>query len=314
MASGGHGPYRSNRNQSFNDDDTEIRRLREYSERETYRTSRPQNILPNFSQLQINDETSSQTRQRLANLEAEIEREEDSATIVRSPTSRHGPSTREKIEESERKLRFIRTRKAEITQLCNTLKLSQTVDLCFLVDCTGSMAPYIAQVKTKIGDLVGHCEKRFDDLVLKVAFVGYRDHYDKERILFSQFTTNIPQFKSFVSKIEAHGGSDDAEDVFGGLKEAGNLDWSAPMTRILFHVADSPCHGRQYHDGVNDHFPNGDPTSLNATDLLNVLENLNIKYWFAKLTDKTDKMITEFRRLLRNPAMLQQVRKFNKYS
>ena len=312
-----------NRNRSFNDDDIENRiRRREYSERETYIPSsnaaqhsqaRP-DMLPNFSQMQLNDDdTSSQTRQHLAELQAEIAEEEDSATIVRSPppAPRHGPSTREQIHKSEEKLVFIRARKKEITQLFETMKRSQTVDLCFLIDCTGSMDPYIAQVKTKIDNLVEHCKMTFPDLVLKVAFVGYRDHCDREkRIISLPFTVDIAYFKSFVSKIQADGGGDAAEDVFGGLEKAGELQWSAP-TRILFHVADAPCHGRQYHDGVLDDYPNGDPRGLKAKYLLKVLEDKNVKYWFAKLTDKTDKMITEFTRLMRMPTMLQQVRNFS---
>jgi hypothetical protein len=321
MASGNNGPYRTpHRNRSFNDDDIENRiRRREYSERETYIPSsnaaqhfqaRP-DMLPNFSQMQLNDDdTSSQTRQHLAELQAEIAEEEDSATIVRSPppAPRHGPSTREQTHKSEEKLVFIRARKKEITQLFETMKRSQTVDLCFLIDCTGSMDPYIAQVKTKIDNLVEHCKMTFPDLVLKLAFVGYRDHCDREkRIISLPFTGDIAYFKSFVSKIQADGGGDAAEDVFGGLEKAGELQWSAP-TRILFHVADAPCHGKQYHDDVLDDWPNGDPRSLKAKDLLKVLEDKNVKYWFAKLTDKTDKMITEFTRLMRMPTMLQQVR------
>ena len=262
-----------------------------------------------FQKLQINDnETSSQTRQ-LAKLDAEIAREEDSATIVRRPppSPRHGPSKSEQIHESKKKLEFIRARKNEITQLFDTMKRSQTIDLCFLIDCTGSMDPYIAQVKMKIDDLVDYYKKAFPGLVLKVAFVGYRDHCDQERIISLQFTGEIADFKSFVSDVRADGGGDAAEDVFGGLEEAGQLQWTAP-NRILFHVADAPCHGKQYHDDVLDDFPNGDPRSLNAQDLLKVLEDKNVKYWFAKLTDKTDKMITKFRNLLWMPTMLQQVR------
>ena len=175
MASGENRPYR---NRPFNDYNVEhgIRR-REYSERETHipSSTAPQHFQPRpdmlqeFSQIQINDnETSSQTRQRLAELEAEIAGEEDSATIGRRPppSPRHGPSTREQIHESEKKLGFIRARKNEITQLFDTMKRSQTIDLCFLIDCTGSMDPYIAQVKMKIDDLVDHCKMTFPDLVL----------------------------------------------------------------------------------------------------------------------------------------------------
>ena len=308
MAYGGNRPLRTDP-YSFIEDPDDIRRQRRvYSERETHVPTR------NFSQMQMNDdETGSQTRQRLEEVEREIAREEDSATIVRSPPSpaKHAPSTREKIQKSEEKLRLIHARKNEISQLVETIKRSQTVDLCFLIDCTGSMDPYIVQVKTRMDDLVAHCHTTFPDLVLRVAFVGYRDHSEEaERILSFPFTANIASFKSFVSNIRAFGGGDAAEDVFGGLEEVGKLQWSAP-TRILFHVADAPCHGKQYHNDVYDEFPNGDPRGLHARDLLNVLEGLKVKYWFAKLTDKTDKMIIEFKRLLRMATMLEQVRKLS---
>ena len=316
MASGGDKPYR---NSSFNHGDfgSGIRR-RQYSDRETsipskttaqHSQMRPvdDDMSRKFSQVQISDdETNTQTHQHLAQLQAEIAAEEDSATVVRNSSPREGTTTREQIQKSEEKLRIIRTRKGEITQLFKTIKRSQTVDLCFFIDCTGSMDPYIDQVKTKIEELVAHCKMTFADLVLKVAFVGYRDHNDEERITSLSFTDDIAHFKSFVSDIQAYGGDDAAEDVFGGLERVGELEWSAP-NRILFHVADAPCHGRQYHDGVRDNFPNGDPRGLHAQDLLKILKEKKVKYWFAKLTDKTDKMIAEFTRLL-GTQMFQQVK------
>lgn len=86
MAYGGNGPPRTDpyRNlYSFNEDPDDIRRQRRvYSERETHVPTR------NFSQMQVNDdETGSQTRQRHEEIEREIAREEDSATIGRNPPS-----------------------------------------------------------------------------------------------------------------------------------------------------------------------------------------------------------------------------------
>ena len=109
-----------------------------------------------------------------------------------------------------------------------------------------------------------------------------------------------------MNRIEAAGGDDDAEDVFGGLEKVGELEWSAP-TRIVFHVADAPCHGSKFHDGVSDSYPNGDPRGRRAKDLLCKLEQLQVKYWFAKLNDTTDKMVAMFRSLLKDPDMLQLV-------
>ena len=131
MASGGFRPPRSNpyKNYSSNDDDFEENQRRVYSERETHVPTRL------FSEMQVNnDETGSKTRQRLEQIESEIAREEDSATIIQNTPSAFtpGPSTREKIHKSEEKLQLIRARKSEISQLIETLKRSQTVDFCFL--------------------------------------------------------------------------------------------------------------------------------------------------------------------------------------
>ena len=40
--------------------------------------------------------------------------------------------------------------KLKISNIIDKLKLAQTVDVCFLVDCTGSMDQYIDEVKTII--------------------------------------------------------------------------------------------------------------------------------------------------------------------
>ena len=291
----------------------EIIRL-EYSKRETSSRTRERlaEAQTKLARLKLEDTlTGSATREELARVNAELAREEDSSTIVSRHSSRHGragPTSRDKIIQSKEKLNFIRTRKAEIDRLFQLLKRSQTVDLCFLVDCTGSMAKYIAEVKNKIQDLVANCNAMFADLVLKVAFVGYRDHCDgNKRIVALNFTEEISVFKSFVGSIEASGGGDATEDVFGGLEKVIDVAWSAP-TRIVFHVADSPCHGRKFHDGVSDNYPNGDPRGLEALNLLNKLEQLRVKYWFAKLTNTTDKMVQVFRNLLKDPDMLQQVK------
>ena len=66
------------------------------------------------------------------------------------------------------------------------------------------------------------------------------------------------------------------------------------MTRVLFHVADAPCHGSRFHCGVNDAHPGGDPRGLDITSLLRKVTELNLNYFFAKMNDSTVKMIDEF--------------------
>lgn len=321
MASGFQPNRRKLSPNSANQDEDTSERLRkvegeiqwlEYNKRETSNQTRERlaEAQEKLARLRLDDETSSATRDKLAQVEAEIAREQDSSTIVSGSSPRPSSATRsrDKLRESKEKLNFIQARKSEIGRLFESLKRSQTVDLCFLVDCTGSMDSYINEVKNKIQDLVTECKATFADLVLKVAFVGYRDHCDGSlRTTILKFTPEISDFKTFVGGIKASGGGDAAEDIFGGLEEVNKLPWSAP-TRILFHVADAPCHGRRFHDGVLDDYLNGDPRGLRAEDLLNNLEQHRVKYWFAKLADTTDKMVQVFRSILKDPEILQQVK------
>merc|ERR1712137_360049 len=59
--------------------------------------------------------------------------------------------------------------------------------------------------------------------------------------------------------ISAGGGGDAPEDVVGGLRHVVDRDWVA-STRVVIHIADAPCHGSVYHDGLGDNYPNGDPS------------------------------------------------------
>lgn len=45
--------------------------------------------------------------------------------------------------------------------------------------------------------------------------------------------------------MSAINGNDPIEDVAGGLKAATTLNWKA-VTRVLIHIGDAPCHGREF--------------------------------------------------------------------
>ena len=77
---------------------------------------------------------------------------------------------------------------------------------------------------------------------MRIAFVGYRDHTDKSRIVSIDLTNDTSAVVTFMNAVNAEGGGDTCEDVFGGLERVIELDWKSP-TRILIHVADAPQHG-----------------------------------------------------------------------
>ena len=192
---------------------------------------------------------------------------------------------------------------------------SQIVDLAFLVDATGSMRFYINAVKDNIKEMISKVQDKYDGVKINIAFVGYRDYCDDQnRIVKLDFVQKISKFKRFVDAVKATGGGDAAEDVFGGLEEAGNLSWKS-ANRVLLHIADAPCHGSRFHDftsAKHDEYLDKneeDNRGLKIEDLLGVLQRKDIKYYFGKINSSTDKMITEFRKVF--PGKKQFIRKVN---
>lgn len=122
---------------------------------------------------------------------------------------------REKHDSLKQKLSKDNLRLNELAGIFLKLKESEKCDLCFLVDCTGSMQPWIAQVKASVMDIVDRLKDIFAEFYVRLAFVGYRDFEDAQRFVDFQFSDDIEQFKAFVDKIQAKGGDDECEDIFG---------------------------------------------------------------------------------------------------
>lgn len=194
------------------------------------------------------------------------------------------------------------TRKATIKEMMIKLKDAENTDLAFLLDCTGSMAAHINAVKNDIQGIVDDIHKNFPDASINIAFVGYRDHCDFERIVMRNFSAECASFSSFLVSVKATGGGDEAEDVFGGLDTILQLNWTAPC-RVLMHFADAPCHGNRFHDSKSDTYASynlKDKNGLTIEDLLSRIKEKNILYYFGKINDTTDKMITQFRQVNNN--------------
>ncbi|CAJ0930214.1 unnamed protein product, partial [Mesorhabditis belari] len=128
-----------------------------------------------------------------------------------------------------------------------------SVDLCFLIDATGSMQPHIdgvkAQIKKIVHNLTSEAATKQHVQRLRLALVAYRDHGDARvkpnsqgskktfgKVFFTSksspeaiegdqfeifpFSTSEHEFEAFCTKVRAQGGDDQPEDVFGGLEKA----------------------------------------------------------------------------------------------
>ncbi|CAI2181312.1 11012_t:CDS:1 [Funneliformis geosporum] len=189
-------------------------------------------------------------------------------------------------------------REKAITAALDNIKRSMNVDLCFVLDCTGSMSSHISAAKDCIIQVVDYMERTNPSIKIWVGFCGYRDYCDgHKRLETFNFTDSYDQFRRYVRNVQATGGGDVPEDVLGGLNAAiTKMNWSH-TTRVILHVGDAPPHGRRFTDEQDD-YPKGDPSGLTAESVLGKMKSSNILYFFGKITQCTNKMLRIFREII----------------
>ena len=182
------------------------------------------------------------------------------------------------------------------------------IDICFLVDCTGSMASWISEVKDKVQEIARASERFVNDGIVRVSFCGYRDIGDDEQYINVEFTEvdRLADFESRVGQIRANGGGDAPEDIVGGLRQVLDRDWYA-STRVVVHIADAPCHGQEYHS-CHDSYPNGDPSGVKPEELLKQLRDKRTHYFFIEITPHTQQMTSMFKSIFNTQHAIFEVR------
>ena len=183
------------------------------------------------------------------------------------------------------------------------VRQERSVDVCFVVDCTGSMVHWLKQVKEKVLAIAAQVGQMERVSTLRLAFVGYRDYLYADRFTILPFTENMQSFYTQVQQAQATfcEGNDEPEDLLGGLDKALRLQWTA-STRLIVLIADAPCHGRAFHDlDENDNAPFQDP--LRADTLLTVMSRTyHIDLAFCRINATTDKMIKAFKGWYNDPG------------
>ena len=206
-------------------------------------------------------------------------------------------------------LEYVTKRTQEINQVMKALNNAESVDLCFLMDCTNSMQRYIEDVKNHIFETVELLKTRFPHLRLRLAFVGYRDlNLPKEKQFSILDFTDENEFHLFVTMVKCEYGADKCEDVLGGLAKVINLSWKQPV-RILIHIGDAPSHGQRYHDLLvkHDHYLTYDADGSIGYSYIQEFVQLELKYYFGRLTRHTDKMIEQFCNYTEKQMTIEQI-------
>jgi len=124
------------------------------------------------------------------------------------------------------------------------LTTNPDVDVCFVVDATGSMGDEISYLKAELMDVMMKLQKSAPCSPIRLSSVFYKDHGDEYVTRKMPFVNRIDDVVSFVSDQYAGGGGDFPEAVHSGLNVAINeMDWSKKaLTKIIFLILDAPPH------------------------------------------------------------------------
>eukprot|EP01031_Cornospumella_fuschlensis_P040569 gene40569-49458_t len=195
-------------------------------------------------------------------------------------------------------------RQQDILNLELQLTNNCSIDIAFVLDCTGSMGVFIEKTRSSIKEFVDTLKRMHPNVTVRLAFVGYRDFTEMDRLAVEPFTQSVEDFKATVGEQVPDGGGDDAEDVIGGLHLASSLTWTSTH-RILYLIGDAPCHGSEFHDDkCTDFHPQGDPHGLKVGDILKQLcFAVKARIFFGKIRgERTDIMIRKFNELIGSPT------------
>jgi hypothetical protein len=119
------------------------------------------------------------------------------------------------------------------------------IEVCFVLDTTGSMSGLLEGAKVKIWSIANQMIAAKPTPQLKIALVAYRDRGDEYVTSVFDLTDDLDAIYGRLRGFSAQGGGDEPESVNQALKEAvTTVSWSPSrdVLKIVFLVGDSPPH------------------------------------------------------------------------
>jgi Mg-chelatase subunit ChlD len=119
------------------------------------------------------------------------------------------------------------------------------IEVCFVLDTTGSMGGLIEGAKQKIWSIANEMISARPIPELKLGLIGYRDRGDEYVVKSFSLTDDIDAIYGRLREFQAGGGGDAPESVNEALAEAiHKMPWSndREVLKIIFLVGDAPPH------------------------------------------------------------------------
>lgn len=121
---------------------------------------------------------------------------------------------------------------------------SGSLDLCLIVDTTGSMNDDIDNAKQNMRDILSSLAETTEDY--RVALVDYRDFSsrsgssaDYPAKIQLDFSTDNDEIVEAINGLSLGDGGDWKETVYSGIMEALNLDWRENATKVIIVIGDA---------------------------------------------------------------------------
>ena len=176
------------------------------------------------------------------------------------------------------------------------IRATTSLDLLFIVDVTGSMSPYLEEIKSKIINIIDGIIVTCPGININLGFIGYRDFY--EDYIDIDFTQNHTKLKNTISNVYTSGGAYyyPDEDLAFALELALNKTWVS-NAKLAVLVADAPGHGIKYggHEVANTF-----PERREIDEMILEMFGKGISLFCLKITKKTDKMLKLFQDIYNN--------------
>jgi hypothetical protein len=183
-----------------------------------------------------------------------------------------------------------------------THKATYNYDICFVIDCTGSMTEVFPSVRDTITKVIN--DWRSTSVDIRTAIVGYTEHAPHNGIFPASNPVSIfppskklkeadpEQAIAFVNSLTTSGGSRYGEAMIDGLDEGSNLTYRTRSSKILFVLADDTPHGDEFIAGTG--YPKGCPCGKNWRKILSRMKSNEFTFKFVKLADCLEKTIQLF--------------------
>ena len=150
----------------------------------------------------------------------------------------------------------------EINEELNKKEHAQReVDICYLIDATGSMGREIKAANEYVIKIFEELTTKYkDDFKFQFGAIFYRDKINSstDKNDYFPLTTDMNSLKNNISKIKPYGGRDIPEDWVEGYNIAlsNKMKWRNGM-KLIIHIADAGAHGEEFSSG--DNYPGEGP-------------------------------------------------------